>query len=146
MKYLLDTCVISEMIRQKPSISVVEWVRNRDEDDLYISVLTIGELHNGIEKLSDTIRKRHLHGWVEKDLASRFLGRILEVDLNVAIEWGKIQGRAQRAGKSMPAIDALIAATGIVHNLIVVTRNIADMKESGASLSNPWEHITSEDS
>lgn len=139
MRYLLDTCVISEMIRKDPSMNVLEWVGRRNEDDLYISVLTFGELHKGIERLPDAARKRRLHAWVEKELVSRFLGRILEIDLEVAIKWGAIQGRAQRAGKTMPAIDALIAATGIVHNLIVVTRKIADMEESGASLFNPWE-------
>jgi len=139
MKYLLDTCVISEIIKQKPSGKVTKWIKNEDETNFFISVLTIGELHKGIEKLSESKRKGKLHNWVENDLKERFWNKIIDIDIQVAMIWGKIQGMTERVGKPMLAIDSLIAATGITHHLTVVTRNTSDMKESGAVLLNPWE-------
>lgn len=139
MKFLLDTCVISEIIRPIPSSKVIKWIKEKNENNLFISVLTVGELHKGIEKLSDSQRKQELHNWVENDLQERFCNRIIHIDLQVAIKWGMIQGVAEKAGRQMPAIDALIAATGIAHRLTVVTRNTRDMRESGATLLNPWE-------
>lgn len=139
MKFLLDTCIISEIIRPTPSGKVVKWIKGQDENSLFISVLTIGELHKGIEKLPESKRKEDLHNWVEDDLKERFLNRIINIDIYVAMQWGKIQGIVEKAEKPMPAIDSLIAATGIAHHLTVVTRNTADMKESGVTLLNPWE-------
>jgi predicted nucleic acid-binding protein len=139
MKYLLDTCVISEIIRPKPSTKVTKWVKQEDESNFFISILTIGELHKGIEKLDESRRKEELHNWVDNDLKERFWTRIIDIDLQTAMTWGKIQGMAERIGKPMPAIDSLIAATGIAHHLTVVTRNISDLKASGVALINPWE-------
>ena len=139
MKYLLDTCVISEIIKQRPSVKVTKWIKKEDEANFFISVLTIGELHKGIEKLTESQRKEKLHNWVENDLKERFLNKNIGIDMQVAIIWGKIQGMTERIGKPMPAIDSLIAATGITHHLTVVTRNTSDMKESGVVLFNPWE-------
>jgi len=139
MKYLLDTCVISEIIRPRPSKKVTKWIKKEDESNFFISVLTIGELHKGIEKLAESKRKEKLHNWVENDLKERFWNRIIDIDIQVAMIWGKIQGMTERIGKPMPAIDSLIAATGITHHLTVVTRNTSDMRESGVVLLNPWE-------
>ena len=96
-------------------------------------------LHKGIEKTSDIVRKDKLHRWVEHDLQDRFKDRVIPIDINVAKVWGKIQGRAELEGKPMPAIDGLIAATGLYYDLIVVTRNISDMQQSNVALLNPWE-------
>ncbi|MBU0481123.1 MAG: type II toxin-antitoxin system VapC family toxin [Proteobacteria bacterium] len=138
MKYLLDTCVISEIIRLKPSTKVTSWIKNENENNFFISVLTIGELHKGIEKLDESRKKQELHNWVDSDLKERFWTRIIDIDLQTAMTWGKIQGLTEQIGKPMPAIDALIAATGITHHLTVVTRNTSDMMESGVALFNPW--------
>ncbi len=139
MKYLLDTCVISELIKRMPNRNVVRWCEQVDDEELFLSVLTFGEIHKGIEKLSETRRKNELHQWVENDLKKRFEKRILSIDLNVAKIWGKIQGKAEKSGEPMPTIDGLIAATGKTYNLTVVTRNIDDMKPSGVLLYNPWK-------
>ena len=139
MNYLLDTCVISEIIKKKPSKKVTKWVKKEDESNFFISVLTIGELHKGIEKLTESKRKEKLHNWVENDLKERFWNKIIDIDMQVATIWGKIQGVAERAGKPMPTIDSLIAATGIAHHITVVTRNTSDMEESGVVLLNPWK-------
>lgn len=142
MRFLLDTCVISEMVKQNPSRKVVDWITNEDENSFFLSVLTFGELHKGIEKLDESIRKEALHNWVENDLKERFANRTINIDLQVALLWGKVQGIAEKSGRTMPAIDSLIAATGITHHLTVATRNIADMEASGVSLFNPWQEKT----
>ena len=138
MKYLLDTCVISEIIKPKPNENVITWLKNQDESDLFLSVLTFGEIEKGIEKAPDIIRKKKLTLWVEEDLKQRFEGRIISIDLDVTSKWGILQGVSEKAGKPMPAIDGLIAVSGLVNQCTVVTRNITDMEQSGAELFNPW--------
>lgn len=138
MKYLLDTCVISEIIKREPDDNVISWIQNQNEDDLYLSVLTFGEIEKGIEKLSDGSRKNHLKLWVVGDLKKRFKGRIIPIDMRIAARWGEIQGIVELAGKPMLSIDGLIAVSGIVNNCTVVTRNISDMEQSSAVLLNPW--------
>ncbi len=138
MNYLLDTCVLSELIKKNPSPKVVKWVSKTEEPHLFISVLTIGEIHKGIEKLPESKKKEKLHKWVNYDLKERFKNRIIDFDLQTATVWGKIQAQSELSGKGMPAIDGQIVATGISYDLTVVTRNIKDMEISGASLLNPW--------
>jgi len=139
MKYLIDTCVIAELIKPKPDNNVVHWLKSQDENRLYISVLTLGEISKGIEKVKDGNRKKKLHLWVEDDIRERFSGRILPINEQVAMVWGQVQGKAETNGKGMPTIDGLIAATGLVFNMIVVTRNVSDMQMSGAALLDPWK-------
>ena len=94
MKYLLDTCVISEVIKPKPNRKVVAWLKDQDEENLYLSVLTFGEIEKGIEKSADGGRKNKLRLWVEEDLKQRFAGRVLPIDMHVASKWGEIHGKA----------------------------------------------------
>jgi len=138
MKYLLDTCLISELIKSEPDKRVVDWVLGENESDFFVSVLTFGELHKGIEKLSESRKKEELRIWVENELKNRFQGRIIGIDIRVSTIWGKIHCAAEKKDRPMPAIDSLIAATGIAHDLTVVTRNISDMAHSGVKLFNPW--------
>ncbi len=139
MKYLLDTCVVSELIKKSPNKNVLRWLENQDEEDLYLSVLTFGEIQKGIEKAPDKIRKKKLQAWLEKDLRERFEGKIIPVDLNVAIKWGEIQGITEKEGKTMPSIDGLIAISALAYGCTVVTRNTSDMENSTVDLLNPWE-------
>ncbi len=139
MNYLLDTCVISELIKKNPSPKVVKWFSGAEESNLFISAITIGEIHKGIEKLPMGNKKEKLHEWVDFDLQERFKNRIIPFDVQIAASWGKIQGQPELSGKPMPAIDGLIAATGLSLDMIVVTRNTKDMAISGVSLLNPWE-------
>jgi len=138
MNYLLDTCVISELIKPSPSPKVVEWVSKVEEKKLFISVLTIGEIHKGIEKLPKSKERDKLHQWVNYDLRERFENRIINFDLQTAPVWGRIQAHSEKLGKALPAIDGQIAATGISYDLTVVTRNTTDMQVSGVALLNPW--------
>ena len=102
MKYLLDTCVISELIKPQPNEKVIEWVRSKEENQLYLSVLTLGEIEKGIAKIHDKNRERRLRRWLEDDLKNRFDGRILLIDLKVSAQWGRQQGRAELSGKPIP--------------------------------------------
>ena len=138
MNYLLDTCLISELAKAKPNGRVVDWVLGENETSFYISVLTFGELHKGVEKLPESKKKKELRNWIESALKNRFQNRIIGIDMSVSILWGKIQSFTERKGKPMQAIDSLIAATGIAYNLTVVTRNVSDMEQSGVKLLNPW--------
>lgn len=139
MKYLLDTNVISELVKKEPHPGVLRWIDERDETTLFLSVITFGELQKGISKLSDKIRAERLQTWVDQDLVNRFEGRILPIDLDVIFTWGRIQGISEKNGTKLPVMDSLIAATAIAHNLIVVTRNVQDLERCQASVYNPWD-------
>lgn len=140
MKYLLDTCLISELVKKSPNASVLGWLDKQDEDQLYLSALTIGEFQKGISKLADARKKEELQIWLSSDLGSRFERRILNIDTEVAVRWGELIGEAERRGKRLPVIDSLIAATAAVHNLTVVTRNTGDLEECAVRVLNPWKH------
>lgn len=139
MKFLLDTCVLSELVKPRPARNVVAWTEEQREEDLYVSVLTFGELHKGIARLPSSQRKDTLHLWVERELRDRFGSRILDITMTIAKTWGVMQCRSGQQGQPLPAIDGLIAATGLAHGLTVVTRNSSDMVPSGVSLLNPWK-------
>jgi tRNA(fMet)-specific endonuclease VapC len=139
MKYLLDTNVISELVAKRPDPRVVQWVDSLDPDSIYLSVITIGELRRGIEKLLDSKRKETLRDWLNDDVLIRFSGRILVIDVPVMLTWGELTGRLERTGKPMPAIDSLIAALALHHNCTLVTRNEDDFKEAGITIVNPWK-------
>jgi predicted nucleic acid-binding protein len=138
VKYLLDTCLISELVRKEPNPAVVSWLEGQDEQTLFLSVLNLGELQKGISKLADGAKRDELQAWVGFDLVERFTGRIIDIDLDTALCWGKIQGEAERAGEKLSVMDALIAATAEAHGLIVVTRNVREMERCGARVCNPW--------
>jgi predicted nucleic acid-binding protein len=139
VKYILDTCAISELVRPVPSPAVVDWVRNQQEEHLFLSVLTLGELRKGMERLTDGRRRRCLENWLDRDLKLRFSGRWLAIDEEVAERWGLVTAQAAAHGAVLPTLDGLIAATALVHGMTVVTRNTADMAAAGAPVLNPWE-------
>jgi predicted nucleic acid-binding protein len=138
VNFLLDTCVLSELVKPQPEPKVVGWVGDQDEFCLFLSVITIGELHKGIAKLPCGPRRTGLESWVAEDLTARFDNRILSVDTRVAATWGAMLGEAEAAGNPLPVIDALIGATASVHGCVVVTRNAADFERIGVDVKNPW--------
>ena len=138
MNYLLDTCLVSELIKKRPEPRVVDWIRHQPEDRLYLSVLTLGELQKGIAKLEDTKRAEKLQEWLDEDLLERFSGRLLGVTPSVARVWGRMQGKAEKAGRSLPVVDSLIAATAFELGAAVVTRNVDDLVRTGIEVVNPW--------
>ena len=138
MTWLLDTCVLSELVRPRPKASVVRWVRARDESELFLSVITIGELERGIAKLPPSAKRTKLEQWVRRDLAERFRNRLLGIDAEVMSRWGALSGSAASRGLTLPVIVSLIAATSLQHGLRVVTRNVDDFTRCGAQCFDPW--------
>lgn len=138
MKYLLDTNVISEWSKPKPDSSVIRWLGGAKEDDLFLSVITLGELWRGIEGLPHGKRRTALAQWVEQDLATRFEGRLLCIDERIAHVWGVLLAESQQRGRTMHAVDALLAATAQVDSLTLVTRNTKDFAASGIRVLNPF--------
>ena len=139
MKYLLDTCVISEVVKKEPHPAVIRWLDTGDEGRMYLSVLTLGELIKGITKLPIGEKREKLQSWVRNDLAVRFGPRLVEIDTEIARAWGMLLGEAEKRGEKLPVIDSLIAVSASVHDLIVVTRNVQDMARCQARVFNPWE-------
>ena len=139
MNYLLDTCVISELIKPKPNSKVVKWLRSCRDENLFLSVLTIGEIQKGISKLPDSHKRNNLQEWMDAELILRFDRRILGIDFKIAQKWGEIQASAEITGTKMLVIDSLIAAIGLIHDLTIVTRDTSGMEKSGAKLFNPWK-------
>ena len=140
MRYLIDTCCISELVKKKPNPNVLKWFADQDELSMYLSVITFGELRKGIEKLHDSKKKNELNRWVKEDLNNRFKNRVLNINMEEVNKWCEILATAEKNGKPLPAIDSLIAATAQVHDLTVVTRNTQDMEGSGVEVINPWTY------
>ncbi|MCP4398941.1 MAG: type II toxin-antitoxin system VapC family toxin [bacterium] len=138
MNYVLDTCIISEFIKPIPATSVVEWVATIPAEQLFLSVLTVGELKRGIMKLPESKKKAHLIAWFET-LLTGYQDRIVPVDLAVAEAWGTLQAQAEAAGQKMAIIDGYIAATASAHQMMIVTRNEEDFTFCLQDVVNPWK-------
>lgn len=136
MSYLIDTNVLSELRRKEPDAQVVSWFEARPRASLYLSVLTLGEIRKGIEKLDDPNRQQVLIDWLEIELPNYFLGRLLDIDAATADQWGRLMASA---GRPLPAIDGLLAATALQHDLTLVTRNSKDFLGLPLRLINPWD-------
>lgn len=140
MNYLLDTCLLSELRKPEPDAGVVAWASDVDETRLFVSVLSLGEIQKGVAKLEDGRRKNAFQHWLEKDLLVRFEGRILPLDLDMAMEWGLVSAATESRGKPVPVVDALLAVTAMVRNLTLVTRNVKDFAGFPVKVLNPWDH------
>lgn len=136
MSYLIDTNVLSELRRKEPNPRVVAWFEERPATILYVSVLTLGEIRKGIEALGKSKRKLKLLDWLETELPAYFAGRILPIDEEVADRWGRLLASA---GRPLPAIDSLLAATALTHGLALVTRNVDDFPHPDLEIIDPWE-------
>ena len=137
MGHLLDTCLLSEVWKPSPNDGVIDWLEGSTEDDLFLSVLSIGELKKGISNLPDGKRKaRFLRDYAL--LRSRFSARILPVSDLVAERWGDLGADAQRRGRHLHVVDGLIASTALVFGMSVVTRNVSDFAMLPVPIVNPW--------
>jgi toxin FitB len=137
VKFLLDTCVISELIEPQPLEPVIDWFRETPELDTALSVMTLGELQKGIDRLATGRRRLRLAGFLD-DVVTRFDQRLLPVTVDIARQWGTTCAAAAKRGKTLHGIDAIIAATARVHGLAVVTRNVADFAPAGVATVNPF--------
>lgn len=138
MNYLLDTNAVSEWVKPRPNLGLVRWLDEVDEDRTYLSVVTVGELRKGVDRLEDGRRRRQLDQWLSVDLIDRFEGRLLPVDVAVADTWGNLLAAGELAGSAVGAVDGLIAATARAHELEVITRDVAPFVAAGVAVSNPW--------
>lgn len=135
MTYLLDTNVVSEVRRRGGAPHVAAWLGSVRGDELFISVLVLGEIRRGIERLRgrDPAHAGVFERWLD-ELRRRFDDRIVTVDAAVAEEWGRIT-----AAGPVPVEDGLMVATANVHGMVFVTRNVAHVARTGVRLLNPWE-------
>jgi predicted nucleic acid-binding protein len=140
MRYLLDTNVVSESRKRSPDGRVRAWLARAPENSLHLSVLVIGELRHGTERLRSTqpARAQALAEWVDS-LAAAYRDRTFAVDLEVAEWWGRLNA----THGPMPAVDGLLAATAKTHGLIVVTRNVKHFERVGVPVTNPWSDPSS---
>jgi predicted nucleic acid-binding protein len=136
--FLLDTNIVSELIKPRPEIKLAKWIEATDEALLFLSVLTIGEIRKGIASHPDPRRRAKLEAWLVGDLQVRFAGRVLRIDAAIAERWGRLAAEEEKAGRPIAVIDGLLAATAEHHDLTFVTRNTADLPATGLSLFNPW--------
>ena len=138
MNTLLDTCVISELIKPAPDALVLAWTGDTPEGSCFLSAITLGEVMGGVSRLPAGKRRARLEAWFE-GLLIRYESRIIPVDAAVARQWGRLAGELARRGAPTSMADGLIAATAIRHGLRLATRNIADFKPFGVELVDPWK-------
>ena len=139
--FLLDTNIASELIRTRPEPRVANWVYAKDEQSLYLSAVSIGELRRGFVILPASRRRTELEQWFENDLVPRFRGRILPVTHSIADRWGVLDGECQLRGTPLNTAGGMIAATALEHDLTIVTRNVKDFAGLGLIVFNPWDAV-----
>ncbi len=138
MKYLLDTCVLSEMVKSTPDINVIQWLEARKPHELCISAMTWGELQRDVARLPKSKRRSELTTWLEQ-LEAGFEDRILAFDQKASEAWAPMTVQTETQGKSMAAFDSIIAATARAHKCKLVTRNVRDFANAGVEVINPWQ-------
>jgi predicted nucleic acid-binding protein len=137
MRYLLDTCFLSELVKSSPESAVTEWLAQRKATDLYVSALTIGELNRGVFKLVESKRRTELTTWLQL-LEVSFESRMLAFTHETARVWEKITAQCEAQGKPLSVFDSLIAATALAKDLTLVTRNVKDFSSTSVHIVNPW--------
>ncbi len=139
MRFLLDTMVVSEPAKPKPDGGVLAWIEAQDPWDLAVSVLTLGEIQRGVERMASGRRKAELIEWLATQLPGQFAERVLPVDAAVALAWGTLTTSSGRLGRPLHVVDGLLLATARVHDLTLVTRNTSDFAERGVPVLNPYD-------
>jgi predicted nucleic acid-binding protein len=145
MSYILDTCILSKLrrIKSHPDPKLVEWIVKHPETFYFISVVTLGEIQAGISKLKESNpnqkkQRMQLEDWLFGDLIPRFQSRLLDITPEIALTWGRLSGIGLQKGVLVPIGDGLIAATAILHGMIVVTENSKHFSHIGVEVINPW--------
>ena len=139
VNYLLDTNIISELTKIKPSEDVMNWLSNQSEISLFLSSITIAEIMRGVSRLEDGKKRNKLMQWVQEEIPNKFYGRILDFDMKCAFLWGKWQGQADKKGRPFSVMDGQIATVASRFGLTLVTRNTKDMIDLPVKVFNPFE-------
>jgi len=137
-RYLLDTDVVSALAKRRGDETLRAWMRAKPMEALHLSEVTIGEIAKGIARVNEAARRDALLSWLDNELLPSFEDRIVAIDRATWRLWGRLTGEAMRAGKPVPAIVALVAASAIRNDLVVVTGNARDFRRLGAALADPW--------
>lgn len=137
--FLLDTNVISEWTKARPEPAVAAWLEERDEDVLFLSVVSFAEIRRGIERLPESKHRQRLTAWLVEDLTDRFDRRILPIDRAVSEAWGQVTVRCERAGRTISVLDGFLAASAEVYGLVLATRDVRDFTCTGIKLVDPWD-------
>jgi toxin FitB len=137
LSFLLDTNAFSAIVRTGGDPHVEAWLSGVDEDDLFISALTVGEIRRGLALLPPGRRKRDLSAATDR-LISEYRERVLPIDETIARRWGDLSANYREGGIVVGVVDELIAATALAHNLVLITRNVRHFERSGCPLLNPW--------
>jgi predicted nucleic acid-binding protein len=139
LRYLVDTNIISELVKKSPDPRVVDFLEKLDDEELFLSVVTIGEIKFGIEKVTSTTKKEELKLWLYNGLLEEFSDRIVNIDAEIMIKWGTVSYMLQSSGTPMPIMDSLIAATCLTKNFVLITRNEKDFKNLDVEIINPFK-------
>jgi predicted nucleic acid-binding protein len=142
VKWLLDTNVVSEGVRNSPSRVVTGWIAEQSPDDLAISVVTVAELREGTPFIRDEARRDRLDQWIDVELAAAFRDRTLPVTIDTLIDWLGLARKFRAAGDPRDSADLLLASTARIRNLAIVTRNVRHFANTGTVIYNPWTNET----
>jgi toxin FitB len=138
LAFLLDTCSLSELVTESPYPSAVEQLTALPRNEIFLSVMTIGELQQGVAEMAPCRRRTFLKTWLEEHVLPLYAHCTLNIDTPIARQWGILAAQLKERGKKMQVKDSLIAATALAHGLTVVTRNESDFAHCGVRVFNPW--------
>jgi predicted nucleic acid-binding protein len=139
--YLVDTNIPSEFTRDQPDLRVADFIRKAGQENLFLSVMTLGEICKGIDLLPVGQKRTGLQAWLDIDVRSWFADRLLPVTQTIAERWGHLAAAARKQGITLAVVDGVIAATALEHGLAVVTRNVKDFAGLGVTVLNPWDVV-----
>lgn len=139
MKYVLDTPLLAELLHARPDDWITHWIDALNEDEIYLSSITICEINHCIEKISDVKQKKILRAWVKTDLLKRFNGKIIPIDEEIITEWKALVEQSKLSSKPLSTQDGLVAATVRAKGMVLITYNRELFSEAGIEVSDPWQ-------